>query len=224
VEPVEKLWLTAGVGYDRIKMPSNFRSLPQSSGTEDRELVGPKAAIVWSPLPKATLRGIYSRSLGGVSLDESYRLEPTQLAGFAQAFRTVISESVAGSVSAPETEVMGLALDLKLGRGTYGGLQLERIESKVERTIGVFRLVNGIAPFVPSTTREHLDYEEQSLSLSLNQLIGERFVVGANYRLTRAELKTTLPEVPTAVLASASRDELGYLHQIGDYVLYNHPC
>jgi len=52
------------------------------------------------------LRGIFSRSLGGVSLDESYRLEPTQLAGFPQAFRTVISESLVGSVAAPEYEVI----------------------------------------------------------------------------------------------------------------------
>jgi hypothetical protein len=48
--------------------------------------------------------------------------EPTQLAGFPQSFRTVISESIAGSVAAPETEVMGLALDLKFGTGTFAGL------------------------------------------------------------------------------------------------------
>jgi hypothetical protein len=220
---VEKLWLIGGVAYDYVKMPSNFRSLPQSSGTEEHDLVGPKAAIIWNPLPQTTLRCIYSRSLGGVSLDQSYRLEPTQLAGFAQAFRTVISESIAGSVAAPEYEVMGLALDLKLGRGNYGGVQVERIESAVERSIGVFRMENSLAPFVPSTTREHLDYEEQSLSLNLNRLIGERFVVGANYRLTRAELETVLPEVPTAALASAQKDETSYLHQIGGYVLYNDP-
>ncbi len=223
VEPVDKLWLIGGVGYDRIIMPTNFRSLPQSGGAEERDLVGPKAALIWSPLPRATLRGIYSRSLGGVSLDESYRLEPTQLAGFAQAFRTVISESVVGSVAAPEYEVFGLALDLKLGAKTFGGVQAERINSEVARTIGVFRLEDGLSPFVPSTTREQLDYEEESLSIHLNQLVGERFVVGANYRLTHAELKTKLPEVPPSALASASRDELSWLHRVGGYVLYNHP-
>jgi len=58
-----------------------------------------------------------------VSLDESYRLEPTQLAGFPQAFRTIISESVAGSVSAPEYETLGVALDIKLASRTYLGLE-----------------------------------------------------------------------------------------------------
>ncbi len=224
VEPVEKLWLIGGVSYDHLEMPSNFRSLPQSGGTEDRELVGPKAALVWNPLPLATLRGIYSRSLGGVSLDESYRLEPAQLAGFAQAFRSVISESIAGSLGAPEYEVMALALDLNLGHGTYGGMQVERITSNVEQDIGVFRLENSRAPFKPSTTREYLDYDEQSLAVKLNQLLGERFVAGMNYRLTRAELLTSLPEIPVAALAGAIRDELSWLHQIGGYVLYNDPC
>jgi Tfp pilus assembly protein PilF len=222
IEPVEKLWVTGGVGYDHLQLPANFRSLPQSAGTEDRDLVGPKAALVWSPLEQITLRGIYSKSLGGVSLDESFRLEPTQLAGFAQSFRTVISESVAGSVAAPETEVMGLALDLKFGRNTFAGLQVERIESAVERSIGVFRLDNGSAPYVPSTTREQLDYEEQSFAFSLNQLLGEGFAVGMNYRLTRAELGTTLPEVPAAVLAAAVRNESADLHQIGADLRFNH--
>ncbi len=223
IKPVEKLWLTGGVSYDSVKMPANFRSLPQNGGTEDRDLVSPKAAFLWSPLPEATLRGIYSRSLGGVSLDESYRLEPTQLAGFAQSFRTVISESVVGSVSAPEYEVLGLALDLKLGRRTYAGVQWERTESDVERTIGVFRLEDGLAPFVPSTTREQLDYEEHSLALNLNQLLGSRFVAGVSYRVMQAKLDTTLPEIPAAVFASADRREEAWLHQMGGYLLYNDP-
>jgi len=223
VEPIEKLWLTGGIGYDHVKMPENFRSLPQSAGTEDRDLMGPKAALVWSPLEAATVRGIYSRSLGGVSLDESYRLEPTQLAGFAQSFRTVISESIAGSVAAPETEVMGLALDLKFGHGTFAGLEIGRINSEVKRTIGVFRLDDGIAPFAPSTTREHLDYQEDSFTVSLHQLLGQGFVAGTSYRVTHAELETKLPDVPVSALASARRDESAYLHQIGGYLLYNHP-
>ena len=50
-------------------------------------------AVVWSPLREVTLRGVFSRALGGVSFDESFRLEPTQLAGFNQSFRSIISES-----------------------------------------------------------------------------------------------------------------------------------
>ena len=222
VEPVERLWLIGGVSYNHLEMPVNFRSPPQSAGTEARELTGPKAAFVWNPLPAATLRGIYSRSLGGVSLDESFRLEPTQLAGFPQAFRTVISESVVGSVAAPEYDVMGLALDLKLGRGTYGGIQFDHIKSNIERTIGVFRAAKGEFPLTNSTTGQLLDYAEQSFSANLNRLLGDRFVVGLNYRLTQAELQSALPEIPAGKPGSWS-DLTSTLHQLNGYLLLNDP-
>ncbi len=223
IEPIEKVWLTGGVSYDYLKMPANYRTPPLSAGTEERHRLGPKAAIVWSPIAEVTLRGIYSQTLGGVSLDQSYRLEPTQLAGFPQAFRTVISESLVGSVAGPEHDVMGAALDLKFGMGTYVGLQVDRVTSDVERTIGVFRIQNSAAPYLPSTTGEDLNYEENSFSITANQLLGNGFVAGASYRVTRSELESTLPEIPVAVLPGAARDESAWLHQIGGYLLYNHP-
>ena len=220
IEPIEKLWLTGGAAYDTMEYPANFRSLPQSSGTDERHLLQPKAAVVWSPIKQATLRGIYSRSLGGVSLDESYRLEPTQLAGFAQTFRSVIPESVTASLSAENVELEGVALDLKFGHGTFAGLQVQHLNSDVSQTIGDFLLVNGSAPYVPSTTRENLNYDEQSFSASLNQLLPHGFAVGANYRLTHSELRTTFPQVSSALPA---QDQSALLHQIGAYILYNHP-
>ena len=221
VEPVDKLWLTGGAAYDAVKYPANFRSLPESAGTDERHLLEPKGAFVWSPFEQAALRGIYARSLGGVSLDESYRLEPTQLGGFVQTFRSVIPESVVGSLPAEKVELEGLALDLKFSHGTFAGLQVEHLDSNVRQTVGDFLLENGLAPFVPSTTRENLDYDEQSLSVSINQLLPDGFVVGANYRLTYSQLKTTFPQVPASVLPP--QDQSALLHQIGGYLLYNHP-
>jgi len=220
--PINHVWLTGGIAYDQVTMPSNFRHPPLSAGEETRNLWEPKAALVWSPLSQVTMRGVYTRSLGGVSLDESFRLEPTQLAGFPQAFRTVISESIAGSVSAPEFETSGLALDLKLGNRAYAGIQAERIESTVRREIGVFKLDNALAPFIPSTTREHLDYVEHSLAVTVNQLVGDEFAVGLQYRFTDAELHTRLPDVPVSVLTTADRTESSDLHQLRAYALWNH--
>lgn len=221
VEPLDKLWLTAGIAHDQLTMPANFRSPPQSAGTEDRDLLEPKAALIWSPVDQFALRGIYAKSLGGVSLDESYRLEPTQLAGFAQSYRTVISESVVGSVAAPETETMGTAMDLKLSATTFVGLQYEHINSAVERSIGVFRLDNSVAPYHPSTTREYLDYTEQSFGVGVNQLLGDGFALGVSYRFTQAELQSTLPEI-VPVNSGAARDERATLHRVGGYLLFNH--
>src|SRR6185436_13346584 len=151
------LLLTAGLTYDHLNYPENFRLPPIQQGQEKRERLSPKAAIVWSPRPELTLRGVYSRALGGVSYDESFRLEPTQLAGFNQAFRTIISESEVGSVAAPTYEVLGGAIDLKLKTRTYVGLDAQFLNSKVRRTIGLFEFEIE-PPATPSSTREHLDY------------------------------------------------------------------
>src|SRR5262249_53769443 len=91
-----RLRLTGALTYEHMQFPLNFGTPPIQSGEETRERLTPKAALVWELLPEATLRGTYGKSLGGVSLDESYRLEPTQLAGFSQAFRTLIPESLVG--------------------------------------------------------------------------------------------------------------------------------
>ena len=157
VEPLEHVRLTGGLTYDQVIYPDNYRQPPVSSGEDTHSQFGPKAALVWSPIPQATLRGIYSRSLGGVSLDESYRLEPTQLAGFPQAFRSLISESLVGSVAAPDYETLGVALDLKLDHRTFAGLQAERLTTDVQRNLGDFVVQNGVSP---GTTPESLRYAE----------------------------------------------------------------
>jgi outer membrane receptor protein involved in Fe transport len=196
VEPLERLWLTGGFAYDRVSFPDNYRQPPVASGEDERSQLGPKAALVWSPIRQATLRGVYSRSFGGVSLDESYRLEPTQLAGFPQAFRSLISESIVGSVSAPSYETLGVALDLKLGPRTFAGIEAEQLKSEVSRKIGVFSLVNFLAPGGPDSTEEQLDYRERTVSVSLNQLVGDKIVLGTGYKITRSDLHDVLTEIP----------------------------
>jgi Tfp pilus assembly protein PilF len=220
VEPVNNLWLTAGLAYDDMQYPSNFRSLPVSAGTEWRQEPEPKAAFVWSPSKEVTVRGIYSRSLGGVSLDESYRLEPTELAGFVQTYRSVISESLVGSVSAEDVQLSGLALDLKFSHGTYIGFQAQNIETHVHQTVGDFLLVDSVAPFQPSSTTQNLDYYEQSLTAEINQLLPDGFVAGASYNLTHSQLKSAYPEIPLDVLTP--QNQSAYLHRLEAYLRFNH--
>ena len=166
-----------------------------------------------------TLRGIYTRSLGGVSLDESYRLEPTELAGFPQAFRSLISESVVGSQSAPTFETLGGALDLKLGTRTYAGIQVERLRSEVSQGIGDFAhaLWVILTPRV-SSTEEQLDYTENTFALSLNQLVGDQVVVGAGYKITQSDLAIVYPGVPSWMADSEAR-----LGEVDGYALFDHP-
>lgn len=225
LKPIETLLLTVGLAYDQITFPLNHRSPPISAGEDRRDQLSPKAAVVWSPSSVVTMRGAYSRSLGGVSFDESFRLEPTQLAGFSQAFRTIISESVAGGVSAPSYEVIGGALDLKFPTRTYLGLEGGLLSSEVRRTDGAFGFDGVVASqrLVPFFTREELDYQETSLALTLNQLVGRDWSFGAQFKLTRSELHTVFPDIPVMVLAGADRMEQANLREAGIFALFNHP-
>jgi tetratricopeptide (TPR) repeat protein len=223
VKPWEPLLLTAGLAYDQVTAPANFRNPPITPGTETRSDWGPKAAIVWSPVEMLTLRGAYAQSLGGASLDESYRLEPTHLVGFPQTFRTLISESIVGSVTAPQYEIYGAAADLKPAKFLYAGVEAAHLSSDVRRQIGVFTLENSTAPFVTASTPEHLKYEETIVAASLNRLFGEYLTAGLRYAFTHAHLNTTLTAIPQTILPSAQRSEEADLHHTTLQVVFNHP-
>jgi hypothetical protein len=226
---LDRVWLTGGFAYEDMTFPSNFRHPPISPGEDHRSQLGPKAALVWELAPQAALRGIYAKSLGGVSLDESYRLEPTQLAGFPQAFRSVISESVVGSVAAPEYQIYGLASDLKFPSRTYVGVQVERLESDVSRTVGVFSTVWDpsipllVVPGTSDSTTELLHYRENAFSATVNQLLGDAVDVGLSYKFADVELHDVFPDVPVSAVPTADQTLRSDLRQATGYILFNHP-
>jgi hypothetical protein len=127
-------------------------------------------------------------------------LDPVQLAGFNQAYRTVISESLAGSVEAPLYQTFGLSAEGSLPTRTWWGVAVNVIDQDVSRTLGSFigyrSSVFPIQPaYFPSGTPQDLDYREASLGITLNQLLGDEFAVGAACRLTRSELHATHPDL-----------------------------
>jgi Tfp pilus assembly protein PilF len=222
-EIFDALWLTAGLAYEQMVFPSNHRQVPISGGTDEREHVGPKGALVWVPDKSVAVRGFYAESLGGVSFDESYRLEPVQLAGFSQAYRTLIPESVAGSVSAPLFTTFGGALDVKLRDHAYLGLEGQSLGSEVRRDLGIF-VNDNVTAAAPSTTPQHLDYSEQDIALTLNQLIGTEWSLGARYQFSHSELRTSFPGVPNSPPPAAplNRTEEADLHRVQLRLLYTH--
>jgi len=222
IELPTHLRLTAGVSYDASRYPENFRFPPITEGQEWRHQWSPKAALVWTLSDMFTLRGIYAQSLGSVSLEESYRLEPTQLAGFPQTFRTLISESVVGGVAAPAHEVIGAAWDLKLPARIYGGVQLERLASEVRQTLGTFNFDQLDNSAVVGSVREHLHYEENVASVHLNKLIGDEWSAGAQYRYTHSRLKQRVPQFNAHWPDARGIDEAD-LHNLNLFLLYNHP-
>lgn len=224
----DSLRLIAGVSYDRLDYPVNIDTPPISSSEDDADLVSPKAGFVWSPLSDLQLRGLYTKSLGGVFFDNSIRLEPATLAGFNQAYRSLVPESVAGLVPGTEFETFGLGLDKSFKTRTYLNVQGEVLQSDGTRTIGL--LVNS-APFpaVPDTassTRQSLDFEERAVTVSLAQLIGDEFAVGTRYKFTDADLVTRSLDIPSSVNGAAvlNQDVNSQLHQVWVYGIFNHRC
>jgi tetratricopeptide (TPR) repeat protein len=225
---LDSLRLIAGVSYDRLDYPVNIDTSPISSGEDDKDLVSPKAGFVLSPLEKTHLRGLYSRSLGGVFFDNSIRLEPATLAGFNQAYRSLIPESVQGLVSGTEFETFSLGADQAFATRTYFNVTAELLKSEGERTLGILENSDPIVtiPDTASSTRQSLDYEERALTVALTQLLGEQWATGARYKFTDADMVTRSldisPTVPGA--AALNQDVNAQLHQVWLYGIFQHRC
>jgi outer membrane receptor protein involved in Fe transport len=230
--PVDSLLLIGGASYDDISYPVNYLFAPVAKGDQSRDVLGPKAGLVWTPTGSTTVRAGYSRAIGGVSFDQSFRLEPSQIAGFNQAFRSLVPESVEGSISAAPFDIYGLQLEQNFPTRTYFGITGGLLKSDAARTVGAVQFdpvpnVPTPNPFTPVSTRQKLDYDERTLTATLNQLIGDDFAVGASYQLSRAELKNSYPQVPAGITVASpfalKQDLRGTLHQVRLYALFNHP-
>jgi len=189
--------------------------------------------LIWTPGRDTTVRAAYTRGLGGVSLDQSYRLEPSQVAGFNQAFRSIIPESAEGPASAPKLDSWDLSLEQKFGRGTYLGVWGQLLKSEVDRVLGVIENgpIGPPGPLVPrgdypSGTRQSLDYWERSIGASAYQLVGD-WSFGGRYKFSFAELDKTWLDIPASVAALGGfprQENLeASLHQLKLFAVYNHP-
>jgi tetratricopeptide (TPR) repeat protein len=230
----EPLQLIGGVTYDHITYPENFRSAPISGDETTADQVSPKAGLIWRPWDGTTFRFAYTRSLGGASLDQSYQLEPSQVAGFVQSFRSIIPESIAGANAGAEFETYNLSLEQKFRTGTYLGISGEILNSTVHRVDGAFQYYSystlpELQFAIPAGLRENLDYQEKSLLFTANQLLGRDWSLGARYRLSQAVLHDNFPDVPVSPPSidnpiNPRQRTKGVLHQLSLSAIYNHPC
>jgi Tfp pilus assembly protein PilF len=222
--------LIGGLTYDRLRFPENYRYAPITDAEETRDRLSPKGGVILTLATNTTVRAAYFQGLGGVSLDQSVRLEPSQVAGFNQAFRSVIPEAVAGANAAPVFESWVASFEQKFGRGTYFGVSGEALESEVDRRFGVVEFFLPPVPgpgFSVAGTREQQDFRERSLTFTLNQLVGEEWSLGARYRISNVKLDDEFPDIPdTAFLVGGfqrTRHLEATLHQLQLSALFNHP-
>jgi tetratricopeptide (TPR) repeat protein len=224
----DSLQLIGGVAYDRIAFPDNFESAPVSGTEQTKDQVSPKAGLILTPLDGTTVRFAYTRSLAGASLDQGYQLEPSQVAGFIQSYRSIIPESVVGPVPGAKFETYGFSVEQKFPTRTYIGVSGQLLNSDAQQTVGAFDY-NFLAtpPLVLSGLREALNYQEQSLRVTANQLVGERWALNASYQWSQAVLNENFVNIPDALGAGSipPRQRLkGVLNQVNLAMVYNHPC
>ncbi len=224
--PISTLRLTAGLSYDRLTYPQNVDLPPVQNGEDQRSLPGPKAGVTWQPWTNGWLRGGWTRSLGGLFFDNSIRLEPVQVAGFNSAFRSLIPESAEGLVPGTKFDSWTLGFDQSLRSGTYFGAGAEWLTSNGTRDVGAFS--NSIplilVPDAPTSTRQTLDFRERNVSAYVYQLIGDYWSVGAQYRLSEAQLETVLPQLAGVPGASfLNQDQRAVLQHGQLFLIFNHP-
>jgi Tfp pilus assembly protein PilF len=222
------LQLIGGVAYNRVSFPANFLAPPLTGREADTDQVSPKAGLVWTPGVKTTVRLAYARALTGVSSEQSYALEPTQVAGMNQSFRSVIPESRGGSSVGAKLEMLGAVLERKLGPATYLGVSGQVLNSDERRSVGVFRYDDAVSFYAqPSSTRQDREYREHRLVLLLHHLVQDQWGLSFTYRLTHATLESNFPEVLNSgafTLGVQPRSEAAAtLHQLLVQANHYHP-
>lgn len=233
-EATDWLELIGGVTYDHMTYPENFRTAPVSGKEATVDQVSPKAGFILRPLPDTVIRFAYSRSLGGASVDQSYQLEPSQVAGFVQSFRSIIPESIAGANVGAKFETFGLSLEQKFKTGTYLGVTGELLNSEVNRVDGNYDYLLPLDPFTEvfptaSGIHQRLKYREPSLLFTANQLIGRDWALGARYKISQAVINDNFVGVTSQSglnffnFTPRQRQE-AILNQVDLFAIYNHPC
>lgn len=226
---LDSLQLIGGIDYDYLRSPDVFFTAPISGNENVEQQFSPKAGFVFTPWDGTTVRFAYTRSLAGTSIDQSYQIEPSQVAGFIQNYRAVIPESIVGATPGARFSTYDLSLEQKFRTGTYLTISGEILDSKDELMNGSFAYDAFTTPSpVPSSLNEDLRYQEETFQFTANQLVERDWSFGLKYRLSHAVLNENFPGVPNSLLLPfqnfrPQQQTKGTLNQLDLTAIYNHP-
>lgn len=207
--PLESLSFSAGFSYEDLAYPINLTAGPLSDGSQRKRVLLPKAGTIWRPDSRSVMRVAFTRSLGGVSLEQDYRLEPSQVAGVLQGFRSLIPESLIDSHAGEMMESFGYEAERRFGSGTYLTVSASRHASKVGGWQGVFDYnaqgaVSAVASQIPHVAK----YVEKTAGISIDQIIGREVVIGAGYRVSVVDLEGSYPSLGERLIQNLSGELL----------------
>lgn len=223
--PISALRFIAGLSYDELTFPRNVDLPPVSTATDSHSRWSPKIGLTLQPWQGGWLRAAWTRSLGGLYFDNSIRLEPAQVAGFTDAYRSLIPESAEGLVPGTKFDTWGVGFDQSLPSETYFGISGEWLQSDGARDVGAFS--NSITfilfPDAPTSARQTLYFQERTVSAYVSQLLGKSWSAGVRYRISEAELTGRFPELAgISGVENINQDERSVLQQTQLYLLFNH--
>ncbi len=212
--------LTAGLSYDNLIYPNNINIAPVADEETDNEQLSPKIGALIQPWTNGNIRASYTQSLGGLFFDDSVRLEPTQIAGFNQTFKSLIPDSKVGQAPGTEFETFNIGIDHVFESKTYIGIEGEILKSNADRTVGIFTSANALnTPSATASTQQILDFEEKSAIVTINQLVGNHLSLGLKYKISEADLIGNFPVDPAGAI---NQNEKSTLQEFDFSVHYNH--
>ena len=231
---IDPLSVTAGVTYDWLHEPADVATTPFVDQEKTTVQFSPKAGLIYTPLTHTTFRAAYTRSLSGLADNQSYRLEPTEVAGFNQAFRSIIPESAVGDTSGSRFDTIDLSLEQKFDTGTYLALSGEILYSKLRELQGAFVFFAnpdgpGPGPGQSLGLNQSLNYRERTLTFTADQLLGKQWSAGAVYSVSQADLGVDYPDLPANIKSipkgafESSQSLESMLQTVTLHANWNHP-
>ena len=229
LEVVEGFRLLAGMAYEMVESPGNASLPPLADSERKVSQWSPKAGFSWQLSEASEFRGMYARALGGTYYDSSIRLEPAQLLGFPQVYRSTIPESVVGAVPGTEMDVAGGEWMHRFPSRTYLSIRADGLWSSAHRKVGSFSYV---PPATAAQLRQALDYQELGFEAAVDQLLGAGGSVGIRYRASETQLDLSYPELPATLpndgvvrprqhmegMLQTVQCHAAYTHRLGWYV------
>ena len=224
--------VTVGLDYDWLHKPANVATAPFTQQEQTICQLSPKAGFIWQPLEKTTLRGAYTHSLSGMANGQSTRIEPTEVAGFNQAYRSLAPEAVAGDSSGAKFDTFDVSLEQKFDTGTYLSVAGQLLYSELNNVQGNFVYNSSVDQndAHPDGFNKASDFHEQSLIFTADQLLGKQWSAGAIYRLSRAKLDVNYVDFHPALMDNVQPPFQPYssltsvLNTVNLHANWNHPC
>ena len=232
--------LTAGLAYDWLQQPADVGTTPFATELNHPNVapekttvqLSPKAGFVWLPADQTTVRGAYTHSLSGFAGGQSTRLEPTEVAGFNQAYRSLVPEAVVGDSSGSKFDTFDLSLEQRFDTGTYLALSGQLLYSRLTELQGDFVFLSDSTQnysTYPLGFYQSQNYQEKNLVFSVDQLLGKQWSAGAIYRLSDARLDLNYVDIHAADLHTAppffqpSQNLDSVLNTVTLHANWNHP-